>query len=166
MPNVNEERFVPPPGWKQVHGKTFPIKEELKAMGARWDANGRVWWISRDNYDEAMELLKEDDGGQQGWDWDDRPGNWDNSSRQQERQSPPPPPPQQPPQPRTRSCYEILGLNTNCTQEEVEARRRKLAMEYHPDRVSHMAQEFKDLAHTKMAEINNAMDKLAKMRGW
>ena len=30
--------------------------------------------------------------------------------------------------------YKILGVNSNCTQEEIKKKYKELAMKYHPDR--------------------------------
>ena len=39
---------------------------------------------------------------------------------------------------------------------------RKLSMQYHPDKVSHLGDEFKQVAEEKMKEINVAYDFLEK----
>jgi hypothetical protein len=35
---------------KDITGNTFPVKDQLKALGARWDAEKKVWWIDRNAY--------------------------------------------------------------------------------------------------------------------
>ena len=92
--------------------------------------------------------------------------------QQQARGNPPPTRPQQqqhrpfPPQPPLPQCYQVLGLPPTCTQAEATAKYRQLAMAYHPDRVSSLANEFRVLAHQKMTEINNAFAELKHLRGW
>jgi len=39
-----------------VSGNTFPIKDDLKALGMRWD--GRQWYYQPRNDDDAVEFLK------------------------------------------------------------------------------------------------------------
>lgn len=63
-------------------------------------------------------------------------------------------------------CYQVLGLEQNCSKEEAIAKYRQLASSYHPDRVNNLAPEFKALAHQKMTEFNNAVTELKKLRGW
>lgn len=94
--------------------------------------------------------------------------------QQAQRQQPPPRPhPQQQqrppaptPPPPIANCYQVLGLTPACTKEEAAAKYRQLANSYHPDRVNHLAPEFKMLAHQKMTEINNAISELKRLRGW
>ena len=53
-------------------------------------------------------------------------------------------------------ALDILGLSTTATLEQATEAFRKLASDYHPDRVAHLAVEFHDLAKQRMAEINQA----------
>ena len=64
------------------------------------------------------------------------------------------------------SCYQILGLPESCTKKEASDKVHQLAMDYHPDRVSHMAPEFRELANSKMKEFNGAYEQLKRLRGW
>lgn len=41
-----------------VGGNTFPVKEELKALGARWDKAGGVWLVPENCAEEARNLVK------------------------------------------------------------------------------------------------------------
>lgn len=41
-----------------VHGRTYGIKEELKAMGGKWDSKGKVWMVPRSREKEAIELIE------------------------------------------------------------------------------------------------------------
>ncbi len=34
-----------PKDWRAVHGNTYPVKEELKALGGRFDRDTSVWWV-------------------------------------------------------------------------------------------------------------------------
>jgi DnaJ like chaperone protein len=62
---------------------------------------------------------------------------------------------------RDRACA-VLGLQTGASRAEVLAAYRKLATDYHPDRVSNLPEEFKQVAHDKMVEINAAYDTLKR----
>lgn len=57
---------------------------------------------------------------------------------------------------------EILGLSKGATAEEVKKAYRKLSMTYHPDKVGHLGDEFKQVAEEKMKEINAAYQLLKK----
>jgi len=58
--------------------------------------------------------------------------------------------------------YATLGLEVGANKEEVKKAYRKLSMQYHPDKVSHLGDEFKKIAETKMKEINAAYDFIKK----
>ncbi len=55
-----------------------------------------------------------------------------------------------------RDPYEILGLRRGATIEEVKRAYRELASKYHPDKVSHLGDEFRALAERRFKEINEA----------
>jgi hypothetical protein len=40
-----------------ITGNTFPVKEQLKALGGRWDAAARGWRVPADRADEARRLV-------------------------------------------------------------------------------------------------------------
>jgi DnaJ like chaperone protein len=58
--------------------------------------------------------------------------------------------------------FAILGLAPGSSFSEIKAAYRKLSMQYHPDKVSHLGEEFKKVAEEKMKEINNAYEFLKK----
>lgn len=58
--------------------------------------------------------------------------------------------------------YATLGLKKGATAEEIKKSYRKLSMQYHPDKVGHLGDEFKAVAEDKMKEINAAYDFLKK----
>lgn len=41
-----------------VSGNTFPVKEQLKALGGRWDAARKCWMIPEQNADKAFALVQ------------------------------------------------------------------------------------------------------------
>jgi hypothetical protein len=59
--------------------------------------------------------------------------------------------------------YRILGIEKGLSKEEIKKAYRKLANQYHPDKVSHLGAEFKDLAEKRFKEIHEAYEML--MRG-
>ncbi len=54
--------------------------------------------------------------------------------------------------------YATLGLEKGASMEEIKKAYRKLSMQYHPDKVAHLGNEFKAVAEAKMKEINAAYD--------
>lgn len=60
----------------------------------------------------------------------------------------------------TRSPYEVLGVSRTASRSEIDRAYRQLAAQYHPDKVTHLGQEFQELAHEKMIEIQRAYDQL------
>ncbi len=55
-----------------------------------------------------------------------------------------------------KSPHEILGIGVSASKEEIRIAYRKMASLYHPDKVAHLAPEFRDMANRKMREINTA----------
>jgi DnaJ like chaperone protein len=58
--------------------------------------------------------------------------------------------------------YRILGLAPGATFEEIKRAYRTLSMEYHPDKATHLGEEFRQVAEEKMKEINVAYQYLKK----
>ncbi|KJS02927.1 MAG: molecular chaperone DnaJ [Desulfobulbaceae bacterium BRH_c16a] len=58
--------------------------------------------------------------------------------------------------------YATLGLEKGAGMEEIKKSYRKLSMQYHPDKVRHLGDEFKAVAEEKMKEINAAYDYFKK----
>lgn len=54
--------------------------------------------------------------------------------------------------------YAVLGLPKGADMEEIKKAYRKLSMQYHPDKVRHLGEEFRLVAEEKMKEINQAYD--------
>jgi len=54
------------------------------------------------------------------------------------------------------SPYAILGITVSASAEEIRIAYRKMANLYHPDKVAHLAPEFRDMADRKMKDINTA----------
>jgi len=60
--------------------------------------------------------------------------------------------------------YTILGVSRNATQEEIKKAYHELAAKYHPDKVNHLGDEFKELAHKKFVAIQKAYQELVNNR--
>jgi len=58
--------------------------------------------------------------------------------------------------------FRVLGLAPGVTFEEIKRAYRRLSMEYHPDKVAHLGEEFRRVAEEKMKEINVAYQHLKK----
>jgi len=58
--------------------------------------------------------------------------------------------------------YAVLGLEPGADFAVIKKAYRKLSMQYHPDKVSHLGEEFKRVAEEKMKEINMAYDYFKK----
>lgn len=61
--------------------------------------------------------------------------------------------------------YQVLGANEMDTDEEIKKKYKQMVMQYHPDRVSHLGSELKELAARKTTEINCAFDEIRRLRG-
>ena len=57
---------------------------------------------------------------------------------------------------REEDYYEVLGIQPGTDFEQIKKAYRKLSMKYHPDKVGHLGEEFKNVAEEKMKEINAA----------
>jgi len=62
----------------------------------------------------------------------------------------------------TRDPHEVLGIRPGAGPEEIRSAYRKVIQAYHPDKVSHLGPEFRELAQEKFVEIQNAYEKLSK----
>jgi len=54
--------------------------------------------------------------------------------------------------------YDTLGLEPDADFASIKKAYRKLSMQYHPDKVSHLGDEFKEVAEEKMKELNVAYE--------
>ena len=55
-----------------------------------------------------------------------------------------------------KNAYSVLGVGRGASPEEIKRAFRMLANKYHPDKVSHMGDEFKELAERRFKEIQEA----------
>jgi DnaJ like chaperone protein len=66
--------------------------------------------------------------------------------------------------PETDSSYKILEIIPTATDEDVKKAYRRMAMKYHPDKVSHLGEEFRKTADEKFKKVNEAYEKIKKER--
>jgi len=82
-----------------------------------------------------------------------------NRTRQQQRSDSPPETERSPADP-----YEVLGLQPGASMEDVKKAYRQLAGKYHPDKVSHLGDEFQKLAENRFKQIQQAYQTIAESR--
>ncbi|HUX56628.1 MAG TPA: TerB family tellurite resistance protein [Bacteroidales bacterium] len=66
--------------------------------------------------------------------------------------------------PETDSSYKILEIDTSASNDEVKKAYRRMAMKYHPDKVSHLGDDFRKSADEKFSKVNEAYGKIKKER--
>jgi DnaJ like chaperone protein len=66
--------------------------------------------------------------------------------------------------PETDSSYKILEIDPASSNDEVKKAYRRMAMKYHPDKVSHLGEEFRRTADEKFKKVNEAYEKIKKER--
>jgi DnaJ like chaperone protein len=62
---------------------------------------------------------------------------------------------------RSNDPYSILEIAKTASKDEIKAAYRRLASKYHPDKVLHLGEEFKELAEKRFKEIQSAYIKLS-----
>ena len=63
------------------------------------------------------------------------------------------------------SAYTVLEISPNATDDEVRAAYRRMAMKYHPDRVSTLGPEVQKSAEEKFKQVQEAYATIKKQRG-
>ena len=56
--------------------------------------------------------------------------------------------------------YEVLGVDKSASAEEIKHAYKTLAAQYHPDKVLHLGEEFRELAEIRFKEIQKAYSEL------
>jgi len=56
--------------------------------------------------------------------------------------------------------YTVLGVSRGASTDEIKQAYRKLAAQYHPDKVAHLGREFQDLAEKRFKEIQQAYQQI------
>ena len=66
----------------------------------------------------------------------------------------------------TDSSYKILEVSPTATDEEIKKAFRAMALKYHPDRVTHLGEEFQQAAKAKFQKVNEAYNIIKKERNF
>ena len=64
------------------------------------------------------------------------------------------------------SAYKILEIKPDASEEEIKKAFRAMALKHHPDRVSHLGEEFQKAAEEKFQQVNQAYNTIKKQRGF
>lgn len=56
--------------------------------------------------------------------------------------------------------WKILGVQRDASQAEIRRAFHRLAVQYHPDKVHHMGEDFQKIAHEKFTELQEAYERL------
>jgi len=65
----------------------------------------------------------------------------------------------------TDASYKILEIESTSSDDDLKKAYRRMAMKYHPDKVSHLGEDFKKVAHEKFRKVQEAYDQIKKDRG-
>ena len=63
------------------------------------------------------------------------------------------------------AAYTVLEISPSATDEEVKAAYRRMAMKYHPDRVSTLGPDVQKAAEEKFKKVQEAYETIKKLRG-
>ncbi len=64
----------------------------------------------------------------------------------------------------TNSAYKILEIDPSVSDEDVKKAYRKMAMKYHPDKVSYLGEDIQNAAKEKFQKVNEAYETIKKER--
>ena len=62
------------------------------------------------------------------------------------------------------SAYKILEIDRNASVEDLKKAYRRMANKYHPDKVSHLGEDFRIVAKEKFQKVNEAYSQIKKER--
>lgn len=62
-------------------------------------------------------------------------------------------------------AYDVLEIPASATDEEVKKAYRRMAVKYHPDKVSYLGEEVQQAANEKFKKVNEAYQLIQKQRG-
>ncbi|MFA7115802.1 MAG: DnaJ domain-containing protein [Bacteroidales bacterium] len=62
-------------------------------------------------------------------------------------------------------AYNVLGINSDATDQEVKRAYRKMAMKHHPDKVASLGEDVRKSAEEKFKAISTAYNTIKKIRG-
>jgi DnaJ like chaperone protein len=64
----------------------------------------------------------------------------------------------------TNWAYDVLNIDPKASDEDVKKAYRKMAVKHHPDKVSHLGEEFQEKAKEKFQKISEAFETIKKER--
>ena len=67
--------------------------------------------------------------------------------------------------PNNDSNYRILGITPDATDEEVRKAYRRMAIQYHPDKVATLGEDVQKAAEEKFKAISQAYEAICRERG-
>ena len=65
----------------------------------------------------------------------------------------------------TDAAYKILEAEPSATDDELKKAYRKMALKYHPDKVTYLGEDVQKAAHEKFQKVNEAWETIKKQRG-
>lgn len=65
----------------------------------------------------------------------------------------------------TKSAYKILEISESATNDEIKKAYRKMAIKYHPDKVSHLGEDVQKAAKEKFQKVSEAYEQIKNERG-
>jgi DnaJ like chaperone protein len=65
----------------------------------------------------------------------------------------------------TDAAYKILEVDPSATDDELKKAYRKMAIKYHPDKVTYLGEDVQKAAHEKFQKVNEAWEIIKKQRG-
>ena len=63
------------------------------------------------------------------------------------------------------SDYKILEIDKSASVEEIKRAYRRMAVKYHPDKVVHMGEEYKEAAKQKFQKVQEAYENIKRQKG-
>src|SRR6185312_9246871 len=63
-------------------------------------------------------------------------------------------------------AYDILGISPQATDEEIKKAYRRMALENHPDKVTHLGEDLRKAAEEKFKKIQEAYEEVKAVRGF
>lgn len=66
--------------------------------------------------------------------------------------------------PKTNWAYDVLEIKRNASDDEIKKSYRKMALKYHPDKVSYLGEDIQNAANEKFQKLNEAYQLICKER--
>jgi DnaJ like chaperone protein len=65
----------------------------------------------------------------------------------------------------TDSDYKILEIHNSASEEEIKKAYKRMAVKFHPDKVSHLGEDYQKDAKEKFQKVQQAYENIKKQRG-